>query len=128
MKRSGSKLIDKERLHGNATIAQQEDLRSTPFFLALTLPLLQDQEVTKEKEASEDIDLWVKNAMRLGSSSTGEAGKSTGSPKAPAGFSFSSSSAPCTRQATARQVAAELIRRGDLSLYFCSFAQHIKSS
>ena len=42
-----------------------------------------------------------------------EAGKSAGSPKPPAG---SSSSSSFSKQATARQVAAELIRLGDTSL------------
>ncbi len=54
--------------------------------------------------------------MKFGFSSTGEAGKPTGSPKAPAGSSSSSSSVSGSKQATARQVAAELIRHGDLSL------------
>jgi hypothetical protein len=27
---------------------------------------LQDQAIAKEKETSDEIDLWVKNAMRLG--------------------------------------------------------------
>ena len=42
-----------------------------------------------------------------------EAGKSAGSPKPPAGSSSSSSSSFVSKQATARQVAAELIRLGD---------------
>ncbi len=45
-----------------------------------------------------------------------EAGKSAGSPKPPAGSSSSSSSSSVSKQATARQVAAELIRLGDTSL------------
>ncbi len=59
----------------------------------------------------------MKNAMmRLGPSSTGEVGKPTGSPKAPARASSSSSSISSSKQATARQVAAELIRRGEICL------------
>jgi hypothetical protein len=45
-----------------------------------------------------------------------EAGKSAGSPKPPAGFPSSSSSSSVSKQATARQHAAELIRLGDTSL------------
>ncbi len=45
-----------------------------------------------------------------------EAGKSAGSPKPPAGSSSSSSSSSVSKQATARQLAAELIRLGDTSL------------
>jgi hypothetical protein len=45
-----------------------------------------------------------------------EAGKPAGSPKPPAGSSSSSSSSSVSKQATARQVAAELIRLGDTSL------------
>jgi hypothetical protein len=45
-----------------------------------------------------------------------EAGKPAGSPKPPVGSSSSSSSSSVSKQATARQVAAELIRLGDTSL------------
>jgi hypothetical protein len=47
---------------------------------------------------------------------TVEAGKPAGSPKPPAGSSSSSYSSSVSKQATARQVAAELIRLGDTSL------------
>ncbi len=45
-----------------------------------------------------------------------EAEKSAGSPKPPAGSTSSPSSSSVSKQATARQVAAELIRLGDTSL------------
>jgi hypothetical protein len=113
MNRSGSR----ERLQGNAANSQRVDSDSISPSLAPTLPLLQDQEDAKEEETGEGDALWVENAMRLDPSTTGEARKSTGSPKTPAGSSSSSSSAPGNRQATARDIAAELIRREKLSLF-----------
>jgi hypothetical protein len=113
MKRSGSK----EKLLVQAATAPPENLGSTSLSLLFpTLPLLQDQTTDKEAETDDEVHVWVRNAMRFGASSTGEAGKPTGSPKAPAGSSSSISSVSVSKQATARQVAAELIRHGDLSL------------
>jgi hypothetical protein len=85
IKRSGSK----EKLLVLAAAAPPENLGSTSLSLSPTLPLLQDQATAKEEETDDEVDLRVKSAMRLGPSSTGEAGKSTGSPKAPAGSSSS---------------------------------------
>ncbi len=114
MKRSGSK----EKLLVQAATAPPENLGSASLSLSPTLPFLQDQAIAKEKEADDEVDLWVKNAMRLGPSSTSEAEKSTVSPRrGPAGSSSSFSSISVNKQATPRQVAAELLfRRGDLSL------------
>jgi hypothetical protein len=121
MNRSGSR----ERLHGNAANAQQEDSASTSPSLAPTLPLLQGKEEVQEiVETSQDDNLWVENAMKLCPSTTVKARKSTGSPTAPAGSSSSSSSAAGNGQATALDIAAELIRRGDISL---SAASHSTS-
>jgi hypothetical protein len=112
MKRSGSK----DKLLGQAVTAQLENSSFTSLSLSPTPSLLQDEAIAKENEVDDEVDIWVKNAMRLGPSSTGEAGKSTDSPKAPAGSSSSSSFIYVCKQATQRQVALELIRRGDLSL------------
>ncbi len=113
MKRSGSK----EKLLAQAATAPPENLSSTSLSHSPTLPLQQDTETdTKEGDTDGRIDLWVRSAMRLGRPFTDEAGKPTGSLKAPARSSSSSSSSSVSKQATARQVAAELIRPGDLSL------------
>jgi hypothetical protein len=60
--------------------------------------------------------LQERSNQRKGKIVNVEAGKSAGSPKPLAGSSSSSSSSSVSKQATARQVAAELIRIGNTSL------------
>ncbi len=104
-------------MHKRQQRHQTENLSSTSLSLPPTLPLQQDSTTDKEAETGEEVDLWVKNAMRFGPPITiSEEGKPTGSSKASAGSTSSSSAVSGSKQATARQVAAELIRQGDLSL------------
>jgi hypothetical protein len=114
MKPSGSR----EKLFALAATASPANLGSTP------LPLSHLQPCPKHKDTTDsDIEQWMRGQeewgrQRKSRTTNVEAGKSAGSPKPPAGSSSSSSSSSASKQATARQVAAELIRLGDTS--FCS--------
>ncbi len=109
MKPSGSR----EKLFALAATASPANLSST------SLPLSHYQPCPKHKDTTDsDIEQWMKGQEEWGRqrkrrTTAVEAGKSAGSPKPPAG---SSSSSSVSKQATARQVAAELIRLGDTSL------------
>jgi hypothetical protein len=112
MKSSGSR----EKLFALAATASPANLGSTP------LPLSHLQPCPKHKDTTDsDIEKWMRGQEEWGRQRKSrivnvEAGKSAGSPKPPAGSSSSSSSSSFSKQATARQVAAELIRLGDTSL------------
>ncbi len=112
MKHSGSR----EKLLAQAAVEPAKNSGSSPLSLSPTLPLQQDSTTDKEGETDSDVDRWVRSQQRLRPPPTDEAGKPAGSPKPPAGSSSSSSLSSVNKQATARQVAAELIRHGDLSL------------
>jgi hypothetical protein len=117
MKHSGSR----EKLLSLAATASPSSLGSTPLSLSTTLPLRQDSTTGKEEVTDSDLDRWVRGQnewaqQRLRRTPTVEAGKPTGSPKPPAGSSSFPPLSSVDKQATARQVAAELIRQEDLSL------------
>jgi hypothetical protein len=112
MKPSGSR----EKLFALAATASPASLGSTSLSLSTTFPLRQDSTTDKEEETDSDGDRWVGNQQRLRPPPADESGKSAGSPKTPAGSSSSSSLSSASKQETARQVAAELIRLGDTSL------------
>jgi hypothetical protein len=117
MKPSGSR----EKLFALAATASPASLGSTSLSFSTTLPLRQDTATDKEEETDSDIDRWVRGQnewakQRSKGTPTVEAGKSAGSPKPPAGSSSFSPLSSVDKQATARQVAAELIRQKDLSL------------
>jgi hypothetical protein len=112
MKTSGSK----EKLLSLAATESPANLGSNSLPLSHSPPYPTRQETTDS-----DIDHWMKgqhewDQQRIKRTPTVEAGKLAGSPKPPAGSSSSSSSSSVSKQATARQVAAELIRLGDTSL------------
>jgi hypothetical protein len=118
MKPSGSR----EKLFALAATASPASVGSTSFSLSTTLPLRQDTATDMEGDTDSDIDRcgrgqneWAQ--QRLKRTPTVEAGKSAGSPNFPAGSSsFPPPLGSVDKQATARQVAAELIRQKDLSL------------
>ncbi len=117
MKPSGSR----EKLFALAATASPASLGSTSLSLSTILPMGQDSTTDKEEETDSDVDRWVKGQnecaqQRLRRTPTVEAGKPAGSPKPPAGSSSLSPLSSVDKQATARQVAAELIRQEDLSL------------
>jgi hypothetical protein len=111
MKHSGSR----EKLLAQAATEPAKNSGSLSLSLSPTLPLQQGSTTDKEEETDSDVDRWVRNQQRLRPPPTDETGKPAGSPKTPAGSSSSSSFGSVDKQATARQVAAELIRHGDLS-------------
>jgi hypothetical protein len=112
MKPSGSR----EKLFAQAATASPANLGSTPP------PLSHLQPCPKHKDTTDsDVEKWMREIEEWGRQRKSrivnvEAGKSAGSSKPPAGSSSSSSSSSFSKQATARQVAAELIRLGDTSL------------
>jgi hypothetical protein len=112
MKPSGSR----EKLIALAATASPANLGSTSLSLSTTLPLRQDSTTDKEGETDSDVDRWVRSQQRLRPPPTVETGKPAGSPNPPAGSSSSSPLSSVNKQATARQVAAELIRQRDISL------------
>jgi hypothetical protein len=108
MKSSGSR----DKLFPTAATASSAKLDST------SLPLAH---FVVQGGMEKDIVQWQKGLQEWSNQRKSrvvnvEAGKSAGSPKPPAGSSSSSSSSIVNKQATARQVAAELIRHGDTSL------------
>ena len=124
MKASGSR----DKLFALAATAAPADLGSTSL-----LPI-HLQPCPKHKDTTDsDIEKWMKGQEEWGRQRSFtqrksrivdvDAGKSAGSPKPPAGFSSSSSSSSSvSKQATARQRAAELIRLGDTSLSASPFS------
>jgi hypothetical protein len=114
MKTSGSK----EQLSALAATESPADLGSTSLPLSHYPPYPTHQGTTDS-----DIERWMRGQEEWGRQRKSrtpavEAGKPAGGPKPPAGSSSPSSSSSVSKQATARQVAAELIRLGDTS--FCS--------
>jgi hypothetical protein len=112
MKHSGSR----EKLFAQTATEAAKNSGSTSLSLSPALPLQQGSTTDKEGETDSEVDHWVRNQQRLRPPPTDERGEPAGSPKTPAGSSSSSSFSSVNKQATARQVAAELIRHGDISL------------
>jgi hypothetical protein len=116
MKPSGSR----DKLFATAATTPPAKLGST----SLPLAHLHLQPCPKQDASDSDIMQWMGGQEKWGRQAAAkrtqrapavEAGKSAGSPKPPAGSSSSSSSSSGSKQATARQLAAELIRLGDTS-------------
>jgi hypothetical protein len=117
MKASGSR----DKLFATAATAPSAALGST----SLSLVPLHLQPCPKQDATGTDVEQWMRAQEEWGRQraakkaqgvSAVEAGKPAGSPKPPAGSFSSSSSSSVSKQATARQRAAELIRLGDTSL------------
>jgi hypothetical protein len=108
MKPSGSR----EKLFAIAATASPANLDSTS--LPLSHFVVQGGIESDSVQWEKGLQEWSK--QRKSKIVNVEAGKSAGSPKPPAGSSSSSSSSSVSKQVTARQVAAELIRLGDTSL------------
>jgi hypothetical protein len=118
MKASGSR----DKLFATAATAPSAALGSTSLSLAQHLHL---QPCPKQDASDSDIVQWMRGQEEWGRQRAArkalgapavEAGKPAGSPKPPEGSSSSSPSSSVSKQATARQRAAELIRLGDTSL------------
>jgi hypothetical protein len=123
MKASGSR----DKLFATAAIAPLAALGST----SLSLVPLHLQPCPKQDATGTDVEQWMRAQEEWGRQraskkalnvSAVEAGKPAGSPKPPARSSSSSSSSSVSKQATARQRAAELIRLGDTSLSASPFS------
>jgi hypothetical protein len=108
MKPSGSR----DKLFATAATVSPAKLDST----YLLLPHFDVQGGMESDSAQWQKGLLDRSNQRKSKIVNVEAGKSAGGPKPPAGSSSSSSSSSVSKQATARHVAAELIRLGDTSL------------